>query len=101
MLNANDTLILIYNTILCQIDRKACLNLAACDDGTYGTDCAWRCGWCKDYMACDKVTGQCPAGCQTGWTGSMCTQSRLLRYKTCFFKMFDFQSTSTMNLFRK
>ncbi|KAH3781700.1 hypothetical protein DPMN_159602 [Dreissena polymorpha] len=52
------------------------LIIAVCDDGTYGPTCSGRCGFCQDGAACHKETGTCPAGCQGGWKGDLCIQSK-------------------------
>jgi len=36
----------------------------------------YLCGMCKDGAACDKVTGQCPDGCEQGYAGSDCQTSQ-------------------------
>ncbi|XP_046542692.1 scavenger receptor class F member 1-like [Haliotis rubra] len=45
-----------------------------CDGGTYGDNCTDVCGHCRFGLACDSDSGECPHGCQTGWTGSLCAE---------------------------
>jgi hypothetical protein len=45
---------------------------ANCRAGYWGSDCNVACGACKDNAACDKNTGKCPKGCETGWNGANC-----------------------------
>ncbi|XP_078687671.1 receptor-type tyrosine-protein phosphatase F-like [Branchiostoma floridae x Branchiostoma belcheri] len=35
-----------------------------------------RCGHCATNTVCDAVTGICPAGCESPWTGDTCQQIR-------------------------
>ena len=42
-----------------------------CDNGTFGANCASRC-YCADNVACNKTTGQCPAGCAPGYMEESC-----------------------------
>ncbi|XP_060586889.1 uncharacterized protein LOC132742466 isoform X2 [Ruditapes philippinarum] len=45
----------------------------ACVDGSYGNYCEHDCGHCKlNSPVCDKTTGRCPTGCDTGWYGPTC-----------------------------
>ncbi|KAK7089831.1 hypothetical protein V1264_024401 [Littorina saxatilis] len=39
-----------------------------CDDEYYGTNCTTQCGNCKNGDPCDKSSGECPNGCQPGWS---------------------------------
>ncbi|KAK7484154.1 hypothetical protein BaRGS_00024643, partial [Batillaria attramentaria] len=48
------------------------IQFAACDDDGYGQNCAESCGHCKWNQPCDKVTGQCSAGCAPGYVGDTC-----------------------------
>ncbi|KAH3892707.1 hypothetical protein DPMN_016832, partial [Dreissena polymorpha] len=43
-----------------------------CVPGTYGTYCTETCGNCKNASTCNPTTGQCPSGCDVGYTGSTC-----------------------------
>ncbi|XP_060573868.1 uncharacterized protein LOC132731671 [Ruditapes philippinarum] len=54
-----------YRSPLCQYE---------CYDGTFGVDCLSMCGACRDRTPCNKVTGQCPFGCQSGFKGPKCLQ---------------------------
>ncbi|XP_052264283.1 uncharacterized protein LOC127867271 isoform X2 [Dreissena polymorpha] len=43
-----------------------------CADGTFGVACDGRC-YCVDGVACEKDTGECPAGgCSPGYKGPQC-----------------------------
>ncbi|KAH3843798.1 hypothetical protein DPMN_117329 [Dreissena polymorpha] len=44
----------------------------SCVQGTYGTYCSETCGNCRNASICNPTTGQCPSGCDVGYTGSMC-----------------------------
>ena len=46
--------------------------------GSYGPNCASPCGHCKDGSTCDRLIGTCPNGCDPGWTGLLCANSKLL-----------------------
>lgn len=49
----------------------------ACDDGTFGTNCSNVCGHCNKGQACDKETGVCPNGCDSGYIGVHCKESKV------------------------
>ncbi|XP_046566125.1 uncharacterized protein LOC124274792 [Haliotis rubra] len=38
----------------------------------YGDDCMSRCGQCKDGLACDRSSGECPGGCQGNFMKPLC-----------------------------
>ena len=44
-----------------------CLFSAACQNKTYGENCAMKCGHCKGGKACDPINGHCMDGCQAGY----------------------------------
>lgn len=51
--------------------------VVACDEGTYGTNCSFKCsGNCLDGKACDKVNGNC-GSCAAGYEELKCENSRL------------------------
>ena len=62
--------------ISCNISR---VYLLACEKGTYGIDCAEKCGNCR-YGDCDIKTGRCYGGCAAGYTGDTCKESKWLQY---------------------
>jgi len=44
----------------------------ACDEGTFGVECAGSCH-CENDVPCDRFTGVCPAShCAPGWLGHRC-----------------------------
>lgn len=43
----------------------------SCVKGRYGPDCSKTCGHCHNGE-CHPTTGQCPGGCETGWTSDDC-----------------------------
>ncbi|KAK3592251.1 hypothetical protein CHS0354_027125 [Potamilus streckersoni] len=43
-----------------------------CKDFYFGMNCFSRCGNCLNGEVCDKVTGNCPRGCQDGWQEDNC-----------------------------
>ena len=50
--------------------------LAACDDYKFGPKCTKSCR-CRDKKeACDKETGRCRSGCETGWSGEDCYRGK-------------------------
>lgn len=61
------------------------MSLAACVNGDYGTHCQEECGNCKpNSSVCDKVSGACPAGCDIGFSGSLCKEGM---YYSSFFSL--------------
>lgn len=45
-----------------------------CRPGSWGVDCAETCGNCAECANCDATTGECPHGCDTGFTLPFCTE---------------------------
>ncbi|WAQ98244.1 CED1-like protein, partial [Mya arenaria] len=43
-----------------------------CPQGTFGTFCDQVCR-CAGGRACDRVTGICPSGCESGYKGDTCS----------------------------
>ncbi|KAK7495474.1 hypothetical protein BaRGS_00013172, partial [Batillaria attramentaria] len=46
--------------------------LEVCADGYYGDDCSRQCGRCKSSEPCNKSTGECSSGCETGYLPPFC-----------------------------
>ncbi|KAL4230214.1 hypothetical protein ACF0H5_010599 [Mactra antiquata] len=65
-----------------------------CDNGTYGINCTEQCGRCLNNEPCNKTSGECESGCQSGWTGAMCRNK-----ENVAFNMTASQS-STLNNFK-
>ncbi|KAG8450760.1 hypothetical protein GDO86_003146 [Hymenochirus boettgeri] len=42
-----------------------------CTPGTYGKNCNYRCGRCKQGQTCSPVDGVC-SSCEPGWSGTHC-----------------------------
>lgn len=53
---------------------------AECDGHTYGYNCQEHCGICRNGEECDTVTGVCPNGCDTGYMGDNCKESKFKLY---------------------
>ena len=50
--------------------------LQGCPQGVFGDDCMENCSLhCKIPMECDRVTGRCFNGCQSGWGDPTCNTS--------------------------
>ena len=48
-----------------------------CNPGSFGAMCKDVCSQhCQDSRSCDHITGTCVGGCQDGWIGSKCTESK-------------------------
>lgn len=58
----------------------------ACNKGRYGLNCSQVCGHCKENTHCHHISGLCDWGCDTGYRGNQCTQSK-----------FHFVHTKNMN----
>lgn len=56
------------------------LIFAACSNGTFGVDCELTCGHCYVNSACDHVNGSCASGCASGWAGTVCNESEMIRF---------------------
>lgn len=54
-----------------------------CSYGHYGPACRERCnGHCVNNETCDHVSGVCPSGCQDGFVGPNCNNSKnYIRYE--------------------
>ncbi len=53
--------------------------VSVCSVGSYGTNCEKLCSdrHCKgDNSSCDHVTGRCVGGCEAGWDGTDCSESK-------------------------
>lgn len=48
-----------------------------CDYGQFGTNCSHTCGHCHKGKSCDKETGACPKGCDSGYKGIYCNKSKI------------------------
>lgn len=56
----------------------------ACPNGKYGNNCQRQCNInCGIKARCDRITGQCEGGCQTGWKGITCDKRTI-----CLFFVF-------------
>lgn len=51
---------------------KVSISITACDNMTYGLECANSCSRCRNGTSCDYVTGNCTQGCDEGKYGNMC-----------------------------
>ena len=51
------------------------LSIAACDEGEYGENCKYTCGFCQNGT-CDAITGLCHGDCQDGYLGDKCDKGR-------------------------
>ena len=63
-----------------------------CSSGTYGSACK-PCGQCKNDVVCDRVSGQCPSGCEVGWSGTRCDQGNLFIYLFIYLFICLYSST--------
>ena len=60
---------------------------AECTNGTYGNGCKNNCSTtCSVSNHCNITTGECLGGCQPGWKGFLCEQSKMFNF--CFFSQF-------------
>lgn len=51
-----------------------CLYVLGCPPGQYGVDCSQSCPDCQNGGSCDGSSGLCV--CLSGFTGSLCNQSK-------------------------
>lgn len=56
------------------------LQLIVCSDQSFGVQCERTCN-CKDNAPCDDITGECPNGCQKGWSNDTCDTSVVCDWK--------------------
>lgn len=54
-----------------------CVLHLECPAGHFGIECRERCsGHCIDNEPCGHVSGECPSGCQDGYIGTDCANSK-------------------------
>ena len=59
--------------------------LQGCPRGVFGDDCINNCSLhCKVPMECDRDTGRCFDGCQSGWGDPTCNTGTSLLLLYCF-----------------
>ena len=46
-----------------------------CDNNSYGIECEFTCGQCRNGEQCNHVDGRCPNGCVSGMSGDKCMPS--------------------------
>lgn len=51
------------------------LYISDCIEGYYGEECV-KCHSCKNNDYCDVHSGECPNGCQPGYTGYRCDSGK-------------------------
>uniref|UniRef100_K1QU90 Uncharacterized protein n=1 Tax=Magallana gigas TaxID=29159 RepID=K1QU90_MAGGI len=49
---------------------------AACDRGSYGSECNETCGHCRDADQCSINNGTCLTGCDARFKGDLCKTNR-------------------------
>lgn len=54
--------------------------LKVCTGGSYGIHCNETCGHCLQGSQCSSINGSCPHGCDSGYTGDLCTKSKYIGY---------------------
>jgi len=59
----------------CASGLKGILCNTYCDFGEYGAGCKQKCGQCANMSDCDKYTGECPLGCDTGYYPPFCQET--------------------------
>lgn len=67
---------------------------SACLGGYYGPNCVEMCSnHCLVPQNCDRKTGECTGGCQTGWKTPKCKESKdgFIRHGGSLFKHFVLQ----------
>lgn len=47
-----------------------------CEDGKFGWKCKFNCA-CKNGDICNKINGECPNGCKSGYYGNGCLLCKL------------------------
>lgn len=58
-----------------------------CQAGHFGIECRERCsGHCIDNEPCGHVSGECPSGCQDGYIGTDCANSKTTFWTILFLK---------------
>lgn len=43
-----------------------------CENETYGQECNYTCGQCRDNKNCYHTNGTCLSGCDPGYFGDLC-----------------------------
>lgn len=64
-----------------------------CQPGYYGIGCLESCSVNCYSTRCNKVTGHCDSGCNSGWTGDKCDQRNIfcLMCFSCFSLVLNIQ----------
>lgn len=58
-----------------------------CPLGFYGDNCQEYCSFnCMVPLDCDRVTGRCTHGCQSGWEGDRCVTRMKKSYNFVFYQ---------------
>lgn len=52
-----------------------CCFISVCDNGTFGTNCDSKCGYCSENVTCNSLNGRCYNGCALGHSGDFCNIS--------------------------
>ena len=59
------------------LEPEKSLHFTECQMGLYGLNCQNNCSLnCAVSKQCDVRTGECIGGCQAGWKGSTCDESK-------------------------
>ena len=52
-----------------------------CPNGKYGHNCEENCSMhCTIPGSCNRLTGHCIGGCQTGWKNAQCDQGKIRNF---------------------
>ncbi|XP_061165606.1 receptor-type tyrosine-protein phosphatase epsilon-like [Saccostrea echinata] len=69
------------HTDLCEVE------VYACPEGTFGNYCKQNCSVnCGVPKTCKRTTGECEGGCQPGWEGRQCDQSKIRMHLQLFVR---------------
>lgn len=71
---------------------------AECPSPSYGAECKFTCGHCRDGVGCNPVTGQCRTGCEPGYIGQNCNNGKgetICRVDKCHLSFEWSRSTKT------
>lgn len=67
-----------FETLLSHILFSLFFFFLECSENMYGENCTEKCGSCLNSEQCHPINGTCMKGCDRGFQGSSCIESKLI-----------------------